>query len=245
MAKRYTNCPIREALCEFQFEQDSSWDLAMPGLIFEQIREQFPKKRQVKAPDMQICVGAQRVTPEVPILMDRIQFLQEDEKALLQVGPRLLAVNVLSPYPGWDSFRPMILDALKVYRRVVDPAKLHRVVLRYINVIKTTEARIDLQEYFNFYPYLGSGLPQEHGRFICGVRVPRDSVNSTLKIELASVPQPTTLAFTLDLEHSLSRPEALGFDVLPDWLDVAHSDIEGIFEACLTEKLRSLFEEMT
>jgi uncharacterized protein (TIGR04255 family) len=35
MTKRYNNPPIIEALCEFQFDTDVSWDLTLIGLIYD------------------------------------------------------------------------------------------------------------------------------------------------------------------------------------------------------------------
>ena len=90
MGRRYKNPPIVEALCEFRFDPDSPWDLAMPGLVYERVRDTFPKRRQAKQFAVEVSAGQKGVEQHVRTT-DRMQFLREDEKALVQVGPHLLA----------------------------------------------------------------------------------------------------------------------------------------------------------
>lgn len=47
MGKRYKSSPVIEAICEFQFEPDPSWDFTILGLVFDFIKDQFPIRNQV------------------------------------------------------------------------------------------------------------------------------------------------------------------------------------------------------
>lgn len=94
--RRYANSPIIEALCEFQFAPDSPWDLATPGLVYGKVQDTFPKRRQ--ATRVTVAISASPgVTGQQLETVALMQFLHEDEKALIQVGPNLLAVNHLKP----------------------------------------------------------------------------------------------------------------------------------------------------
>jgi len=241
MGRRYRNPPIIEALCEFRFEPDSPWDLAMPGLIYEKVREAFPERRQAKVFDVRIApetLGQIRTT-------DRMQFLDEDEKAIIQVGPHFLAINHLEPYPSWEEFLPLIEKGLEAYCDVADPKNIHRIGLRYINHIEFAKQRIDLEEYFEFHPFVGPNLPQEFGPFIVGIQIAYDN-SDTLKITLATAPTetPDTIAVALDLDYFLVKPGEVVLNNVFEWVNVAHDRIEGAFEACITNRLRQTFEEV-
>ena len=166
MGRRYKNPPIVEALCEFEFISSQPWDLTIPGLIYEKVKDEFPDKRQ------QIGIGVQlkptekgfehKVEPTPP----RIQFYKRDKTALIQVAPDLLVVNQLKPYMTWAKFKPMILDSLQKYRDIANPKGFKRVGLRYINKINIKAETIELSDYFDFYPYIPKNLPQLHISFL-------------------------------------------------------------------------------
>jgi uncharacterized protein (TIGR04255 family) len=42
----YNNSPIIESICEFRFTEDTNWDITVPGLIFEDVRTEYPYKEQ-------------------------------------------------------------------------------------------------------------------------------------------------------------------------------------------------------
>jgi len=121
MGRRYTKPPIIEALCELRFEPSLPWDLAIPGLLYEKVKDDFPKRRQVRAFETSVSAGPEGVEQQVRTA-DRMQFLREDERALIQVGPDLLAVNHLEPYPTWQEFLPLIHRGFDAYCRAADPS---------------------------------------------------------------------------------------------------------------------------
>lgn len=238
MGRRYQNSPIIEALCEFRFESHASWDLAIPGLVFHQLRETFPVRRTVEFPVM-LDADTVRSTPEY------IQFVRQDETALVQLGQGVLTVNHLKPYPTWNEFAPMIRRAFDVYREVAQPKALQSVTLRYINRIEIPESDVDLQEYLQFYPFLGPHLPQTINAFIVGAQVPFDDERDALRLQLTSTASgtPTMATFILDLNYSLANAGAVSLDSVFNWIDQAHLRIEDAFEACVTDKLRAIFGE--
>jgi len=245
MGRRYKNPPIVEALCEFRFEPSLPWDLAIPGLVYERVRDNFPKRRQVRALETSISAGHDGVEQQVRTT-DRMQFLREDEKALIQVGPDLLAVNHLRPYPTWQEFLPLIQRGLDAYCKTAAPKGIRRIGLRYINRIEIPGQGIELEDYFEFRPFVGPQLPQDLGTFIVGIQVPYEDLRDTLRLQLANVSIETldTVALMLDLDYFLARPGEVPLDNVFEWVNVAHSRIEEAFEACVTDRLRQMFEEV-
>ncbi len=120
MGKLYKNPPISEAVCEFLFGQDSSWDLTIPGLVYEKVRSTFPKRSQAARVTMGFSVNQGEFGQQigtVPIT----RFSTEDEKLFIQIGTHLLSINHLKPYSSWQTFLPLIRDGYKAYREVADP----------------------------------------------------------------------------------------------------------------------------
>ena len=46
MKRRYREPPIKEAACHLQFAAGSPWDMTMPGLIYQEMRDRFPKLQE-------------------------------------------------------------------------------------------------------------------------------------------------------------------------------------------------------
>ena len=100
----YVNAPLHEAVCEFRFQSENPWDPAFPGIIYGRMRGTFPKHRPAAAIETSVVAQSDSFEHRFAAA-SRSQFLSDDERALVQIGPNLLAVNVLRPYPGWRLFR--------------------------------------------------------------------------------------------------------------------------------------------
>ena len=245
MGKKYRNPPITEAICAFQFEPDSPWDLAVPGLIYEKIRGTFPKRRQAKVLDVGISPGPRGIRHQFRS-SDRIQFSREDEKALIQVGPQNLSIHHLKPYPSWREFSPLIEMGFNAYCEVVEPKNIHRIGLRYINRIEITGEKIKLEDYFRFRPFIDLSLSQDFNAFIVGIQVPYEDSRDILKLQLtnAVVNRSDILATILDLDYFLGKPGEIPIDNIFKWVNVAHNHIEEAFEDCITDSVRQIFVEV-
>ena len=59
MKRQYKNPPIKEAVCEFRFASGATWDMAVPGLIYAELRADFPRRLQnvVQTTGIRISAG--------------------------------------------------------------------------------------------------------------------------------------------------------------------------------------------
>ena len=244
MDRKYKNPPLIEALCGIQFEPDASWDLAIPGLVYEEVKKDFPKRRPVKVIEGNLTADQEGVKQQMRTT-ERIQFLRDDRKVLIQVGPNFLSVNHLKPYSTWVEFLPLIQQGFDVYRRIAKPKGIQNIGLRYINRIEIPVQEIKIEDYLQFYPFLGKQLPQEHGPFIAGIQLSHQNSRDILKMELANaeVDRPGLIAMILDLDYSLAQSRKITFDNVLEWIQIAHQHIKDTFEACLTDRLRQIFEQ--
>jgi uncharacterized protein (TIGR04255 family) len=251
MPRNYKNPPVAEALCEFLFEPSQPWDWTLPGLMYAEMKRDFPKKRQ-QTVQLQLQLGvipfggqgvaAPSLTP-TPAL-SRLQFLTEDEKTLVQVGPDVLTVNKLKPYSSWGEFKPLIRDALAVYSDIAKPKCIRRLGLRYINRIEIPAGEVDVEQYLLAHPRIPESMPQRLNSWVQRAEIPI-SDHGVLVLQSGSVREPgnANIVFMLDLDFGTVQG-SLPAEAAMERVEAAHQQVESAFEACVTAKARLLFKEV-
>lgn len=46
MSKKYSNPPLIEAVCAFRLTPNTPWDITIPGLLYEPLKDAFPNREQ-------------------------------------------------------------------------------------------------------------------------------------------------------------------------------------------------------
>jgi uncharacterized protein (TIGR04255 family) len=244
MGRLYKNPPLIEANCEFQFEPSQPWDWTIPGLIYGQIKAEFPKKKQQNVLEMELRAD-QHVSQSVKGGISRMQFLSADEKAIIQVGPDLLALNRLRPYIKWDDFKRLIRLGLQVYREIASPKAIQRIGLRYINRLEVPPGPIEIEDYVLTVPRVPEPVPQVFATWAQRVEIPFLETNGMMVLQSGSVnaDDRTVRAIILDMNLSTLSAAELTIDSCLDWVETSHGEIERTFEACITDKTRALFDQ--
>lgn len=242
--RRYREPPIVEALCEVHFA-DSNWDDTIPGTFYERVKKDFPQKRQRQMQQAQIELGRREATAGVHHLPPWMQFVAAQGNRMVQVAENLLVVNQMQPYPHFEDWEPIIHQMLEIYTRLTQPATVARIGLRYINRIAIPGEKILLEDYFNIYPRLPSGIGSTHASFLVRVEVPQIGDGHTALITFgtapASGPYRAELAFMLDLYDIFRLDKAVeGIDFKKE-IHTAHSNMICAFENSITDRLRELF----
>lgn len=246
MGRKYLNPPIIEAVCEFRLTPDSKWDLTVPGLLYEKIQDEFPNKEQRLIREMDLDLKSlQVITPQVHT-SERILFLTEDKKMFVQMGSHLLSVNCLKPYPTWERFKPTIEKAFRAIIGIFEVKGLQRIGLRYVNRIEIPSQSVKLEDYFDFYPFLGQKIPQLITTFIVGCVLLFFDGRDLCKVQLtdAAPEKPDNSAYLLDLDYFLAQPQLVSIDKALEWIEGAHQQVEEIFEGCINDRLREIFQEI-
>ena len=246
MGKKYENPPLVEALCEFRFISDEPWDLTLPGLIYEKVKQEFPVKQQQSGIGVQIRPTKEGLEHKIEPAPPRIQFLNKDRNAMIQIAPNLLVVNQLKPYPNWERFKEMVLKIFDIYKETAHPKSLRSIGLRYINIVEVNEQEIELKDYFRFYPHTPDDLPEDFNSFLMRAEFPFENDKERLTLTLTPVisKKPDVISILLDIHYAAIAPECVPFDRVSEWLEKAHERIEEAFESCITDKARDLFGEV-
>lgn len=244
LSKKYAAPPIVEAVCEFRLTQDTTWDMVVPGLFYERVRGTFPKREQRIVPEIELTPGPRGLHQQIRT-SERIMFFTGDMKNIAQIGHRLLAINVLKPYPSWDGFKPLIEICWSSLNDVVEVKGIERIGLRYINRIELPAENVDLSEYFEFYPFVGQRLPKQMVSFLTGAEFSYVSDRDHCRVQLAPPPGAEgKRILMLDIDYFLARQRGVEIVDAMAWVEEAHNRLEEVFEGCISNKLREMFKEM-
>lgn len=246
--RQYRNPPIEEAVCEFRFVPGPTWNLTVPGLFYEKVRDSYPgEPQQQNLIAAEVQASPQPSNPEITVKqgINKLLFPSIDSKQLIGVGPDVLSIHILRPYRGWDEFRQRIDEALKAYREVAKPIGVRRIALRYINrIVIPTNQSVDLSEYFTISPQVPDGFPGRMTAFLTRVESGYEDLPIKLVLTFSDAIAPSMQAeFILDLEifqDWMDKPVPLG-EVFPH-LDELKQREGQAFEDLITDRARELFD---
>jgi uncharacterized protein (TIGR04255 family) len=244
MTKKYKNSPLTEVVAEFSFIPDQAWNSTITGEVYLKVKEDFPviKQRQ----DQILVAVPTEEKPQERVQLDfveLIQFWNESNTLLTQVGRDLLTVNALKPYPTWENFLPLILKTLDAYRQAGTPKGIKRANLRYINTIEIPKSAINFKGNFEL------PIPTPPG-----LEFPVRFINTHLEYELnsvdvlaqkfTSVPTPNSEVknLVLQIEVVMNKFDGISIDDVEGWLDRSHKTIIEIFESTVSDSLKKSFE---
>jgi uncharacterized protein (TIGR04255 family) len=168
----------------------------------------------------------------------------DDQTQIMILWPSLFVFSQLAPYPGWDAFFERFSRDWTLWKKVVGYRKISRVGVRYIN-------RIDIpiignithyEEVLKIYPE----IPDELGPVLAyGIQtqLPYPEINGRITINSASVPSPllntSSFVFDQDIYTEINIPQT--DDGLYKLLNQIHVKKNAVFEACITDRARELF----
>jgi len=207
---------------------------------YKKVRTQFVQAMQVEAAANQ----APNVTTRQAI--QALQFLQEDEKQLVQVRTQGFSFNRLAPYTKLDDYLPEMERTWRLFVGLAAPVQIRTIRLRYINriLLPLTEGRVELDEYLK----LGPRLPDEDKLTFTGFlnqhsALEADTGNQVNMVLTTQPQEADRLPVIFDIEAFKSD----SYDPL-DW-DTIHLQILSlrrlknvVFENSLTDKCLNLFQ---
>jgi len=242
MLPKFAKPPLVEAACELRLHSNNAWDLTIPGRLFEKLQPDYSERRQLLGVELEVDAKGQK--PPDYRQIENLHFLSKDGKNIVQVREHAIAVSRLAPYESWERYKPRVMDVFKKFEGISGGSAIARLGLKYVNRIVVPQAEIRLEEFLDFYPFVGSRLPQQHGPFLVGVIFPFEGPSGLLKTELTSAnpDAPGTYHILLTLDYFTEDPAQTTFEGISVWLDFAHERIEQVFINVIKDRTRQLFE---
>jgi uncharacterized protein (TIGR04255 family) len=229
----YANPPLIEAVVEFQFDGEESWDSIFFGQLLSALPE-FPVHETVHQASFLISPDQMGVTPAVELK----RFWRLDRGMVVTAGPGTLAISSLpQEMPeghSWERLRDTAFEALAVYKRIVQPGPINRSSLRYINALSFIPGEFRLNEYIGNHAGLLPPILEEESnpftlqfdRFSLSTEIVsrRDVVNLTAR------PKPDGSGELLfDIDQVMKWHRAPGPDALREGYEKMHSRVHKMF----------------
>jgi uncharacterized protein (TIGR04255 family) len=243
----YTRPPITEAVIEIRV--GSAIEMVELGRVSADLADFYPLEQPVKSVD--VAVGM----PSTPEGKPTARVNEEtghrrsssDLTEIVVLWSTKLSISQLSPYPGWDTFFGRFMRDWAIWKKRIGYRKVTRIGVRYINRLDipiSGSAVIEESEYLNVYPHLPKALGTMMAYGVQAV-LPLAEIRSKLTLNSSAVPSPLLDHAAFIFDQDISREAELPqrdediYRLLREIRDMKNR----LFEACVTDRARELFQK--
>ncbi len=235
----YPNAPITEAVIDIRVELPPTVALADIERLDKKLPDYPKKNRRIELTLM--------VEPSVSRQEQRLNgyvFRSMDGKQIVQMRMDGFTFSRLPPYDRWETFSVEAKRLWTIYRCGVEPLKITRLAVRYINRIDMPQPVDDFGKYLNAIPQSSVDFFKNVTGFFLQLQIPQNDIKSMLLFNEAIAPPPTEKVLSVLLDFDLSRTDNVPQDEREIWrvFEAFRSRKNELFEACITDASRSLFQ---
>jgi len=234
--------PIEEILCTVNFIPSGEWYLTDFGKYYSLIEKEYSNKEEMKILKQGIekeSDSLENGSCEEEILM---RFSNNDGNRIIQLSRNTLIINLLPPYPGWEEFKPIILDRIADYISSFKPIKIKSLGIRYINRFTDPLQDFSLEKVFCINDYLPQIIFNKESPFVFQLIFENgDDVLTELRTGLVDAKEEEHTAVIFDIEVSSLESLPTKMDFLSTKLDEYHKRLNGIFKSCISERLKKIY----
>ncbi len=240
----YKQPPITEAVIEIRFATPAD-DPAVAKASAD-FKSYYPQEELITN------VGVQLYLPSSPQIKTKAQTVEKrgrrrsslDQTQLLLLWPENFVISQLAPYPGWDAFFDRFRRDWEMWKRAIGYRKISRVGVRYLNRIDIplSGPLIQHEHFLNIYPNIPEFLGPMSS-YAVQAQLPLQDVGCNLTLNSGLVPSPVlshaSFLFDQDIAKEESPPQ--NDEGLYRLLNQIRIKKNTVFEACVTDKARELF----
>lgn len=241
----YARPPITEAVIGITFS--SPMDSKKLIRVNKALQKYYPHKQDVYTVNYSLEFNMIDVvdnkTNLEKILGHRLST--NDQTQLVVLWPNSITLSQLAPYKGWGNFIERFERDWGALKKILGFQQISRIGVRYINRIDIPAkvSVIEHEQFLNIYPKLPDMLnPLE--AYAMQASVTLKDINCQLTINTTSVPSPLLehASFVIDTDiFSDKNPPQSDSDLIK-LLNNIRTKKNQVFEACISQPARSLFQ---
>ena len=234
--------PIEEVLCTIRFSPFDDWDVTAFGKYYSKIEKEYGKKEQMRI--------LQRALDEENGMSDDgsceeetlMRFSNKEGNRIVQLSRDTLVVNLRPPYPGWEVFKPEVLNRIDDYIDSFEPEMIETIGIRYINKFTEPAEKFVISQIFRDNKYVPGIIFEKKSPFMSRLLfINGDDILTELNTGQVDDSDDNQIAIILDLEVSIQRKLESKRELLSEKLDEFHNRLSKIFKSCISDRLRKKY----
>ena len=232
LPKKLKKEPLIDAVFEVRFTSAFPAGSVLPGLLFGKLEGD---KKIEQLPLSQLPHIMRDADPNLRFApLSRLDWQQ----FYINVGDRSVSVGFKYPYPGWNSFKPAIVEIMNILKDADILKTVERYSLKYVDLLPANDLREQVS-FVNFDVTL-AGYKLEKEAFQIRLEIPRDSFMHAVQVVSSAIVTLQTgesrQGLVVDVD-TISNQQAISFDELlsgfPDKLEAIHQANKEMFFDCL------------
>lgn len=241
--REYPKAPITEAIIDLRVELPSGLDVNQLNEVHTGEEETYPVVEQLHTGYGHLQFGAQ-VSAAAGSQPVGFLFRSDDATQVYQARLDGFTMSRLAPYEKWETLRDEAHRLWNSYRATTNPARIVRLAVRYVNRLDIPLPIRDFKDYLRTVPEVSPDLPQGLSGYFMQIAVPLEDIKSLALINetIIEPAAPGVLSVVLDIDifrtHDLPSSES----AIWDFFEQLHVRKNDVFEACITDRARELFQ---
>lgn len=180
--------PIVEALVDFRISKAGGKALEQLHALRSVVRDGYPLSEDLYRHSVEFKMGprptGQHPTDSGPVTSESREQIgfkvhSGDGRHIAMLTTEGFTFSRLRPYADWESLREAAEGLWERYRSAVEPERISRVALRYINRLELPKQIRDLGDYLTAPPAIPPRLPQALQGFVSRIVIPIPRVDGS------------------------------------------------------------------
>lgn len=237
----YLKAPITEAIIDIQFAEAMSQEIC--DKVKAKLIDQYPVVDDWVEGSFFVDVRKNAAQFQETVRGFRLSSL--DQAWIAIIANSRFSTSRLAPYLGWEVFRDRAVNNWDVFKSVAGYLRIKRIGVRYINRIdipSEPDTPIHLSDYLNLYLQVPQPpfppVNQQTAQAIFTFK------NCTVVVNSATVPSPLLFhaSIALDLDYGRDKDVPQNDDAMWAYIEKIRELKNLLFEACVTDHARELFQ---
>jgi uncharacterized protein (TIGR04255 family) len=244
--RHLSRAPAKEALIDIQFEPRVPIDGV--DKFVAKVAPEFKRKIDLWEAFIGFNTGGDGKNAKTQQTVVGRRLDSDDPPHVLQCRVGGFTFSRLSPYGKWEDLRREAYRWWRDFQAVVQPQRVTRIAVRYINAIKLPLPINDFADYFTCPPKVPEALPQAISGFLVRIVIPDDANNCISIVTQALEDRPSvgddgaSITVLLDVDvFRTTRIESSQMEEVWSGLDALREQKNRMFFEHLTEKTVEMF----
>jgi uncharacterized protein (TIGR04255 family) len=241
LVMKYKRAPITEAVLELRYARPLDQN------VVEKSAEVIGKDYFYNEIEQNINFSLEAKGAKVETIWEGKQLSSLDRADTVIFRRSSFVCSRLAPYLGWEEFTPRAKKAWAALKKHAGAIEISRIGLRYVNRIDVPLRQgetVNVEDYLNFVPRSPGDFTQPMTTYLVQTNRPLGVDECNFMVLSTTVPSPLintmSLALDLDVSRELNIPKRE--DELWALIDRMREHKNFVFESCITDRARALFE---